>query len=703
MAEASSSAADMEPMEVKLSEAGTGGDTKATSPKKSLLSCCSKNGVAAYQEMYISPKVFKKSMWALRFAVFVDAIAGTIEQPNYPIMVLKGAHPDSFPTTGGLDFAAATYFVPMSALLGVAIASLVIGTMSDRVGRKPCILLCLYGTVVGCILKFIFKFSFWPYCAFNFINGLMSASVPVSLAYAGDVYETKLEKDNEIGLLVGISMLGSAGGGIIAILMETQGLFVPLLVGSGIVFIAAVTATKYLVEPKDIIASRNREKEQQREEAELGETFEEEEDDGIPVPETLNYKIFSIILCGALGDNVGSSGLFPLCLSPLAYDAFLRERPSDPIMSEVAYKWISVLVALMVVPGTMVSPWIYNKLGLAGGCIGGNVITGIVTIALLYIAQIRPATGGSFGVFVALLYVCFPFTVISQLSTGPMLEAVTPPPKRGFAQGVNITIMNFGAAVSPFLLGTVSDNFGTPLAIWICIIISFLAGVVNIPLIWVKGCNVPTKPVPPERKALKGEDAELVEKALKGEWIPAQDLEELNEARFERGQPYLIVPPRSYGEEKDKLALLRRRARKDFLYHKKKSREYLAKFAIADEEELEAICRQVNQSSTANDPEEVKNIHEAMGKWFIDYVVDSGYSPQTDNVLMKQAIMTTFPPVGSVPGSYTPENLEQVLLDVEKNYARLMELEGFDEEKKGRATFQRVLANARSVIYQQNI
>ena len=113
----------------------------------------------------------------------------------------------------------------MSALLGVAIASLVIGILSDKWGRKPCLMLCLYGTVIGCILKFLFRFAFWPYCAFNFLNGLVSASVPVALAYAGDVYETKREKDNEIGILVGVSMLGSSGGGIIAILMETQGLF----------------------------------------------------------------------------------------------------------------------------------------------------------------------------------------------------------------------------------------------------------------------------------------------------------------------------------------------------------------------------------------------------------------------------------------------------------------------------------------------
>jgi hypothetical protein len=39
--------------------------------------------LAPYQELIISQKVFHRSVNCLRFAVFVDAIAGTVEQPNY--------------------------------------------------------------------------------------------------------------------------------------------------------------------------------------------------------------------------------------------------------------------------------------------------------------------------------------------------------------------------------------------------------------------------------------------------------------------------------------------------------------------------------------------------------------------------------------------------------------------------------------------
>ena len=213
----------------------------------------------------------------------------------------------------------------------VAIASLVIGRLSDIKGRKPCILLCLYGTVVGCVLKYLMRKNFWAYNAVNFLNGLLSASVPVALAYAGDVNETKREKDAEIGLLVGISMLGTTGGGIIAILMQTHGLFTPLLIGAALTAIAAVLNTFMLIEPRDILASRSRERE------EMGLLVDDDdEEDAIKAPSVLNKKHFITIIVGALADNIGSAGLNPLCLSPLAFNAYYTnfvDQGLEPIVS----------------------------------------------------------------------------------------------------------------------------------------------------------------------------------------------------------------------------------------------------------------------------------------------------------------------------------------------------------------------------------
>ena len=83
----------MEPMLASTGTANNGGSTTTTAvsgpgffARVRSFFCCkslSKDAIEPYQELIISPKVLKRSVNVLRFAVFVDAIAGTIEQPNY--------------------------------------------------------------------------------------------------------------------------------------------------------------------------------------------------------------------------------------------------------------------------------------------------------------------------------------------------------------------------------------------------------------------------------------------------------------------------------------------------------------------------------------------------------------------------------------------------------------------------------------------
>ena len=80
----------MEPMLASTGTANAGGSTTTVSGpgfftrvRSFFCGKSSKDTIAPYQELIISPKVYKRSVNCLRFAVFVDAIAGTIEQPNY--------------------------------------------------------------------------------------------------------------------------------------------------------------------------------------------------------------------------------------------------------------------------------------------------------------------------------------------------------------------------------------------------------------------------------------------------------------------------------------------------------------------------------------------------------------------------------------------------------------------------------------------
>ena len=64
--------------------------------------------------------------------------------------------------------------------------------------------------------------------------------------------------------------------------------------------IAAVLNTCMLIEPKDIIASRSRE----RDELGLGDIDDEDDEGHVEGPTELNKKTFFNIILGALGDNI---------------------------------------------------------------------------------------------------------------------------------------------------------------------------------------------------------------------------------------------------------------------------------------------------------------------------------------------------------------------------------------------------------------
>ena len=83
---------------------------------------------------------------------------------------------------------------------------------------------------------------------------------------------------------------------------------------------------------------------------------------------------------------------------------------------------------------------LFKKLGAALTCVLANAITACTIIGLLFISEIDPATKDSFTLYACVLYLGFPITVISILSTGPLLDRVTPHEKKTLIQGLNVAI-----------------------------------------------------------------------------------------------------------------------------------------------------------------------------------------------------------------------------------------------------------------------
>ena len=315
----------------------------------------------------ISERAMNLSLNAIRVGVFCDSVTATILDPNYPFMAIPGAHPDSFDSTGPFGTTAATYFLGMTALLGSAIGSAVIGRISDKIGRKQCLVVCLAVGAIGAVVNYLVRKSFYAFCTTNFLQGLFAATVPVTMAYVSDVKHTCQEKDNEIGVLVGLSMVGTAGGGVATILMEEQGLFTPLFVGAALNVFATVFAISFIIEPSHMKDALEHQKALNDD--------DDENDEDANAPDEIDRKTMYTIILGSLLDNVGSAGLLPLAMAPLALEQFylnFLERGENPLMTQSAFKWLSVMVALTVIPGAAFSQHVFDKIGAAGGCIAGN-------------------------------------------------------------------------------------------------------------------------------------------------------------------------------------------------------------------------------------------------------------------------------------------------------------------------------------------
>lgn len=266
------------------------------------------------QKLLADKRVLRAAIAALRLAIFFDGINYLVLSPNYPLLVLPGGSPESFESTAPFDFSTALYFIPMASNLGSAISSVFAGKISDKCGRRPVILLNLFASTGFTLAKYFTRDNYWAFCAMSFMNGFFSSTLGVALAYITDVYHNDRRKaDSEVGFLTALSILGRAGGGIVAILFDSQGLFAPLWIAAALVLIAGVVCYFFLIEPDRSLCKECA--------SDTGKHLEIDED----APDSVNQCTLWTILVGALADNFGSSGLVPICLSPLMYSTYYVE------------------------------------------------------------------------------------------------------------------------------------------------------------------------------------------------------------------------------------------------------------------------------------------------------------------------------------------------------------------------------------------
>ncbi len=315
-------------------------------------------------------------------------------------------------------------------------------------------------------------------------------------------------------------------------------------------------------------------------------------------------------------------------------------------MSVNGFQWLGVFLGLLVMPSAVVSPKIFQRIGLASGCVVGNIVTGMLTMALLLIANIEPVSHLTFSFFICALYVGFPFTVLSQLSTSPMLDRISPTDQRGLIQGVYSSFFNLASALSPWLLGLLADATSTNTMIWVGVAISFGAALVNLPLILQKEIFGPDQKEEVSiltilDESLTDDDEQAwEEKVYNDEYIPARILNAINLKRILEEKPMLTPKTGTYAEDKVRLEEIRKQAKEDFTFYKQRSRIFFSK---KNDPDMKKLVENTTKSYSIMDSN-----HEELGKWFADYLKDNGYIGPASTQTVKLMITKAFPTL--VPG-----------------------------------------------------
>jgi len=120
------------------------------------------------------------------------------------------------------------------------------GTLSDRFGRKPILLVCQFGTLVG-FLMLAFSNSMWMLYASRIVDGIFGGNMPVAKAIIGDVippHERSKHMTNIGVAYVLSSLLGPGIGGMLA----KWGILAPGLLSASLTCLAILLTSVYIVE-----------------------------------------------------------------------------------------------------------------------------------------------------------------------------------------------------------------------------------------------------------------------------------------------------------------------------------------------------------------------------------------------------------------------------------------------------------------------
>ena len=170
----------------------------------------------------------KKNLWFIVGITILNAIGMTIVLPLFPFLLEKYVANTNIAATMSLlvsIFAICQFF-----------AAPIFGTLSDRFGRKPILLISLLGSVIGYLLLGIGG-ALWILFLGRIIDGITAGNQSALFAYISDTTEPH-ERGKWFGYLGGANGLGFMVGPAIGGLLGAKSITLPFYVTAIITFIS---------------------------------------------------------------------------------------------------------------------------------------------------------------------------------------------------------------------------------------------------------------------------------------------------------------------------------------------------------------------------------------------------------------------------------------------------------------------------------
>jgi len=177
----------------------------------------------------------RKLLFSILLVVFIDLLGFSLILPLLPYYA-ETFNASKF-TTGLL--------IAVYALMQL-VGAPILGRLSDRYGRRPILLVSVFGTFIGFLL-FGFATTLWMLFAARMLDGLTGGNLSVAQAYISDVTDAK-NRAKGLGLIGAAFGIGFIIGPVTGGILSQYGYNVPAFVAAGLALINFIVIYAWLPE-----------------------------------------------------------------------------------------------------------------------------------------------------------------------------------------------------------------------------------------------------------------------------------------------------------------------------------------------------------------------------------------------------------------------------------------------------------------------